>query len=91
MGGPAAGVFYVAHGAYSAQAMRNLGADTVGEGYPKDHTHTSPYMADVMARAFVLGLTCGTSGLGKSTLNSTAALAATFLGGCIAANSSAPV
>ena len=82
---------YVAHGAYAAQAMKNLGSAKVNAGYPEDHTHTSPYMADVMAQSFVLGLQCGTSDLGKAVVNATASLTASFLGPCIAANSSMPV
>ncbi len=89
--GPGAGVYYVPHGAYAAQALKNLGAAVVSDGYPKDHTHTSHYLADVMARSFVLGLGCGTSPLGKAALNSTAELTTTFLGGCISANASLPV
>ncbi|OAA61085.1 GDSL-like Lipase/Acylhydrolase [Niveomyces insectorum RCEF 264] len=91
LGGPKAGVYFVPHGAYAAQAMHALGADVTNKNYPKDHTHTAPYLADVMAGAFVRGLTCGTSELGKDTLNSTAALSATFLGGCIAYNATVPV
>ena len=91
MGGPSAGVYYVPHGAYAAQAMKNMGKDVVDANYPNDHTHTAPYLADVMARAFVLGLKCGTSDLGKSATNSTASLAATFLGSCISHNSSLPI
>lgn len=63
--------------------MRNLGASTVNANYPNDHTHTAPYLADVMAKAFVLGLKCGTSQLGQSTINSTASLTSTFLGPCV--------
>jgi rhamnogalacturonan acetylesterase len=91
MGGPQAGVYFVAHEAYAAQAMKNLGSAKVNAGYPNDHTHTSPYMADVMSQSFVLGLKCGTSELGKKTLNSTASLTDGFLGACIATTASAPV
>ncbi len=71
--------------------MKALGADVVRKNYPRDHTHTSPYLADIMAGAFVRGLTCGTSELGKSTVNTTAALVATFYGDCIASNTTVPV
>ncbi len=92
MGGPAAGVYFVPHGAYAAQAMRALGAATVNAGYPKDHTHTSPALADAaMARRFVLALRCGSSALGRSALNDTAALTGSFLGPCIAPAAGAPV
>lgn len=70
------------HGGYAAQAMKNLGATTVNANYPNDHTHTAPYLADVMAKAFVLGLRCGTSGLGALVVNSTSSLTSTFLGPC---------
>lgn len=82
LGGPP-GAYFVPHGEYAAQAMYNLGADTVNEGYPVDHTHTGPYLADVMSQAFVLGLACGTSSLGASVLNSTEDMSSTFLGGCL--------
>ncbi|KAJ9151185.1 GDSL-like Lipase/Acylhydrolase [Pleurostoma richardsiae] len=90
-GGPGAGVYYVPHGAYAAQAMRNMGEAAVDAGYPKDHTHTSPALADVMARSFVLGLRCGTSELGAAVVNSTESLTSGFLGACIQANSSMPI
>ena len=63
--------------------MKNLGAATVNANYPNDHTHTAPYLADVMAKAFVLGLKCGTSPLGGLALNSTSSLTSTFLGACL--------
>ncbi|KAL8370791.1 hypothetical protein RB595_000910 [Gaeumannomyces hyphopodioides] len=91
LGGPSAGVWFVPHGHLGAQAMRNLGRQTVNAGFPNDHTHTSPYMADIMAKSFVLGLRCGTSPLGKDVLNSTESLTGTFLGPCITFNSTVPV
>lgn len=71
------------HGEYAAQAMQNLGAATVNANYPNDHTHTAPYLADVMHKAFVLGLRCGTSPLGQLVKNSTSSLTSTFLGPCV--------
>jgi rhamnogalacturonan acetylesterase len=91
LGGTAKGVFFVPHGQYAAQAMKALGASTVNKYYPNDHTHTAPYLADVMSKAFVLGLKCGTSDLGKAAVNSTASLTGTFLGGCLAENSTVPI
>lgn len=90
-GGTASGVYHVAHGQYAAQAMTNLGASVVNANYPNDHTHTGPYMADIMARSFVLGLKCGTSDLGKAVINSTSSLTGGILGPCIAFNSSIPI
>ena len=71
--------------------MKNLGSAKVNAGYPEDHTHTSPYMADVMSQSFVLGLQCGTSDLGKAVVNSTSSLTASFLGACIPANATMPI
>lgn len=91
VGGPDAGVYYVPHGAYAAQAMKNMGKDLVDENYPNDHTHTAPYLADIMAKAFVLGLKCGTSQLGQGAVNSTESLTSTVLGACLDYNTTSPV
>ncbi|KAI0010742.1 GDSL-like Lipase/Acylhydrolase [Xylariaceae sp. FL0662B] len=92
LGGTEKGVYYVPHGAYAAQAMINLGASTVNANYPNDHTHTGPYMADVMAGSFALGLKCGTSELGSAGIkNSTDSLTTTVLGPCIDYNSTIPI
>lgn len=90
MGGPAKGVYFVPHGEYTAQAMKNLGKKAVDEGFPNDHTHTSPLMADIVSRAFVLGLRCGTSPLGKMVINATETLDK-FLGSCIEQPPGSPV
>lgn len=91
LGGPDKGVFFVPHGAYAAQAMKNMGKAAVDAQYPNDHTHTGSYLADVMARSFVLGLKCGTSALGKLAVNATESLTSTFLGACIAQGAGAPI
>ncbi|KAF5517885.1 Rhamnogalacturonan acetylesterase [Colletotrichum aenigma] len=83
LGGPSKGFYFVPHGEYAAQAMKNLGATTINANYPNDHTHTAPYLADVMHKAFVLGLECGTSALAKLAKNTTASLTSTYLGACI--------
>ncbi|KAF4628170.1 hypothetical protein G7Y89_g9982 [Cudoniella acicularis] len=80
LGGPDAGVYFVPHGQYAAQAMENLGPVIVDANYPMDHTHTAPYLADVVAKSFVLGLKCGTSGLGKMVGNATARIEGPVLG-----------
>lgn len=49
LGGPASNVFFVQHGAYAAQAQRLLGKDIVDANYPMDHTHTAPFLADVVS------------------------------------------
>lgn len=49
--------------------------------------HTAPYLANLVAGAFVLGLKCGTSALGAAAINSTASLESTVLGSCISFNS----
>ncbi|KAI0381204.1 carbohydrate esterase family 12 protein [Hypomontagnella monticulosa] len=84
-------VYHVPHKQYAVQAMKNLGVTKVNAGYPKDHTHTGAYMADVMAGSFVLGLKCGTTDLGKAAKNSTASLTSTFYGKCIPQNSTVPI
>lgn len=91
-GGTKAGVYFVAHGHYSAQAMKNLGPAVVNAGYIKDHTHTAASIADrIMAKSFVLGLMCGSSQLGKEVKNATnEVINQGGLGGCIQFNSSVP-
>lgn len=79
------------HGQYTAQAMKNLGPTIVDANYPMDHTHTAPYLADIVAQSFVLGLKCGTSGLEDLVLNATARIEGPVLGSCIAVNSTLPV
>ncbi|KAH9890742.1 GDSL-like Lipase/Acylhydrolase [Xylariomycetidae sp. FL2044] len=91
MGGTDAGVYHVPHGEYAAQVMTALGASTVNAGYPNDHTHTGPSMANVMAGSFVLGLRCGTSELGGLVVNSTESLTSSSYGPCIEFNSTIPV
>ncbi|KAI0803486.1 GDSL-like Lipase/Acylhydrolase [Xylaria sp. FL0064] len=91
LGGTAAGVYHVAHGEYAAQVMKNLGKTMVSAHYPNDHTHTDPYMANVMAGSFVLGLKCGTSALGAAVVNSTASLTSSSYGPCISFNSTIPI
>ncbi|KUJ21178.1 SGNH hydrolase [Mollisia scopiformis] len=91
LGGPSAGVYFVPHGQYAAQAMKNLGPEIVDANYPMDHTHTAPYLADVVAQSFVLGLKCGTSGLGGLVSNATARLEGSVLGTCILANGTLPI
>ena len=49
LGGPAANVYFVQHGSYAAQAQRLLGAEIVDANYPMDHTHTAPFLADVVS------------------------------------------
>ncbi|KAI0880900.1 carbohydrate esterase family 12 protein [Annulohypoxylon maeteangense] len=76
-------VYHVPHKQYAVQVMKNLGPTTVTANYPNDHTHTGPFMANVMAGSFVLGLKCGTSALGKAVKNSTESLASASYGACI--------
>ncbi|KAI0893086.1 carbohydrate esterase family 12 protein [Annulohypoxylon nitens] len=84
-------VYHVPHKEYAVQVMQKLGPDTVNANYPNDHTHTGPYMANVMAGAFVLGLKCGTTALGKAVINSTESLTTSYYGPCIPQNSSIPI
>jgi rhamnogalacturonan acetylesterase len=82
----------VPHGQYAAQAMKNLGATVVNSEYPKDHTHTAPALAAVVAQSFVLGLKCGTSPLKNLVVNATASIEGSpVLGNCLPANASLPI
>ncbi|KDN69562.1 putative GDSL-like Lipase/Acylhydrolase [Colletotrichum sublineola] len=83
LGGPSQGYYFVPHGAYAAQAMKNLGATVVNANYPNDHTHPAPFLTDAVHKAFVLGLSCGTSALASLAKNTTASMTSTFLGPCI--------
>lgn len=83
LGGSAGGVWFMPHGQYTAQAWEALGAQVVNDGFPQDHTHTGPYLADVVAQSFALGLKCGTTDLGNSVVNATEDLTSTFLGPCL--------
>ena len=91
LGGPAAGVYFVSHGEYAAQAMHNLGPAIVDANYPLDHTHTAPYLAGVVSQSFVLGVKCGTAPLQDRVDNATARIEGPILGTCILANSTLPV
>lgn len=79
------------HSSYNAQALQLLGADVVNAGYPMDNTHTSPYLADVFARAFVLGLKCGTSPLQDYVVNATSRIQGSELGACLSVNNTLPI
>ena len=48
LGGPASSVYFVQHGGYAAQAQKLLGKAIVDANYPMDHTHTAPFLADVV-------------------------------------------
>ena len=48
LGGPASHVYFVQHGNYAAQAQKLLGKEVVDKEYPMDHTHTAPFLADVV-------------------------------------------
>jgi rhamnogalacturonan acetylesterase len=54
LGGPAANVYFVQHGSYAAQAQRLLGLEVVDALYPMDHTHTAPFLADVVSSHTVM-------------------------------------
>jgi rhamnogalacturonan acetylesterase len=90
MGGPSAGVYFVPHSQYAAQAMYNIGID-IGQYFPLDHGHTAPYLAGVMAQAFVLGLKCGGAPLQGLSVNVTARIEGPLLGTCLLANATLPI
>ncbi|TKX22248.1 hypothetical protein C1H76_5538 [Elsinoe australis] len=54
---------YIDHGNYTAQAYKRRTVAQVNAFFPREHTHTSPQGADVVAKAFVKGLSCSTSAL----------------------------
>lgn len=58
-----AGVDYVDHGAYVADAFNILGLDAVNAFYPEDHTHTDDAGAEVVAGAFFKAVLCSGIGL----------------------------
>jgi len=91
VGGTQKGVYFVDHGQYTAQMMKDLGATVINANYPIDGTHTSPLLANFVAQAFVLGLKCGTSGLADLVINATARLEGPNLGTCILANATLPI
>ncbi|KAJ9149195.1 GDSL-like Lipase/Acylhydrolase [Coniochaeta hoffmannii] len=91
LGGPAAGAFYVPHGAYAAQAVGLSGEASADANYPMDNTHLSPHYADVFARAFVLGLKCGTAPLQGWVVNATSRVEGDVLGTCLSANETVPI
>lgn len=49
LGGPDAGVYFIPHGGYAAQAQRLLGKEVVDKYYPMDNTHSAPLLADVVS------------------------------------------
>ncbi|KAF4782005.1 GDSL-like Lipase/Acylhydrolase [Colletotrichum scovillei] len=91
LGGPAAGIYYVPHGNYSAQALQVQGQQAAVEGYPMDAVHMSPKLADSFAGAFVLGLKCGTSPLQEYVVNATSRLEGDRLGTCLQVNATLPI
>ena len=90
-GGPSKGVYYVNHHDYGTQALQLMGKAVAEENYPMDHTHTAPWLADVFAKAFVLGLKCGTAPLQEFVVNATSGIEGELLGTCKEANSTLPI
>jgi hypothetical protein len=54
LGGPSSHVYFVQHGSYAAQAQKLLGKEVVDKEYPMDHTHTAPFLADVVCTLSLL-------------------------------------
>lgn len=71
--------------------QKNLGHQFVDSQYPMDNTHTAPMLADYVAKAFVLGLKCGSSPLSGLVVNATARLESGVLGPCVTPNATLPV
>ncbi|OBT40162.1 hypothetical protein VE00_08823 [Pseudogymnoascus sp. WSF 3629] len=68
-----AGVDYVDHGQYTANAFEASGATTVNAYFPNDHTHTSNAGALAVADAFVRGVLCGDTALTEFVTNTNVA------------------
>lgn len=73
------GASFVDHGQYVANAFIKLGATVVDSYFPKEHTHTSPAGANVVAAAFMKGLLCANDKLAAHSKNTTASIS----GSCI--------
>jgi rhamnogalacturonan acetylesterase len=65
---------FVDHGQYVANEFEKLGAGVVNGYYPKDHTHTSPIGADVVAAQFVKGVLCANDSFATYVKNTTASI-----------------
>lgn len=65
---------FVDHGLYVANAYKALTVAEVDAFYPIDHTHTSPEGADLVHKAFVKGLKCGSHLLNNYVINSTSSI-----------------
>lgn len=85
------GIYYVNHGDYGAQELRRLGGAATDANFPMDNTHTAPWLADVFARAFVLGVKCGTAPLQDFVVNATSRIEGDLLGYCERVNSTLPI
>ena len=66
--------WFIDHGQYTANAYETLSSDTVNAYFPNDHTHTSSEGAEVVAKAFVRGMVCGTSPLNQYVVNETSSI-----------------
>lgn len=65
---------FVDHGQYVANEFIKLGASVVDGYYPKDHTHTSPVGANVVAAQFVKGVLCAQDSFAAYVKNTTASI-----------------
>ena len=65
---------FVDHGQYLANEYAKLGAAVTTSYYPKDHTHTSPTGANVVAAQFVKGVLCANDPFAAYVKNMTASI-----------------
>ncbi|KAF6819469.1 rhamnogalacturonan acetylesterase [Colletotrichum plurivorum] len=91
LGGPAAGIYYVPHADYCAQALKLQGPEAAVKGFPMDNTHMAPELADTFSQAFVLGLKCGTAPLQGYVVNATSRIEGAALGTCLPVNATLPI
>jgi rhamnogalacturonan acetylesterase len=73
------GSVFVDHGKYVADRESKLNATVVNSFHPIDNTHTNGDGADLVAKAFIKGVKCGTSSLSYYVVNDTSMI----LGQCL--------
>lgn len=79
------------HGDYGAQALKYMGKETADINFLMDHTHASPWLADVFSKSFVLGVKCGTSPFQDFVVNATSRIEGVLLGACEQVNRTLPI
>lgn len=68
-----------------------MGKEKTGTGYPMDHTHLAPWLADSFAKSWALGVKCGTAGLQSAVVNATSRIEGPVLGTCLSVDDDVPI